>query len=327
MGFVPPELAAEGTELTVDVRGKPLPVRVVPRPFYKTTEARIVRRRRACPAPPISSTRKSTNGCDSRATSAPSASPTTRRTSSATSSSSNSRPPGTSVKQMDKFGEIESVKAVSELFSPGHRRGHRGERNARRQPAARERRPLRRRLDAAHPPERPVRDREAPLGAGLRRLHRARRGMSPSSPHPYIPNTDDDRRAMLDRIGVRDVDELFADIPASSASAGSTFPPALPELDLTREMAALAQQNTVAAQRRRVVPRRRRLPALHPEHRRPHHRPQRVLHRLHALPAGDQPGHAADDVRVPVDGLRADRHGRRQRRHVRRRVAPWPRRA
>ena len=35
MGFVPPELAAEGTELTVDVRGRELPVRVVPRPFYK----------------------------------------------------------------------------------------------------------------------------------------------------------------------------------------------------------------------------------------------------------------------------------------------------
>ena len=35
MGFVAPELAAEGTELKVDVRGKPLPVRVVPRPFYK----------------------------------------------------------------------------------------------------------------------------------------------------------------------------------------------------------------------------------------------------------------------------------------------------
>ena len=35
MGFVPPEMAEEGTELTVDVRGKPLPVRVVPRPFYK----------------------------------------------------------------------------------------------------------------------------------------------------------------------------------------------------------------------------------------------------------------------------------------------------
>jgi aminomethyltransferase len=35
LGFVPPVLAAEGTELTVDVRGKPLAVRVVPRPFYK----------------------------------------------------------------------------------------------------------------------------------------------------------------------------------------------------------------------------------------------------------------------------------------------------
>ncbi|MBI2912881.1 MAG: glycine cleavage system aminomethyltransferase GcvT [Chloroflexi bacterium] len=35
MGFVPAELAVEGTELTVDVRGKPLSARVVPRPFYK----------------------------------------------------------------------------------------------------------------------------------------------------------------------------------------------------------------------------------------------------------------------------------------------------
>jgi aminomethyltransferase len=39
MGFVPPELAAEGTELIVDIRGRPLPVRVVPRPFYKRPRA------------------------------------------------------------------------------------------------------------------------------------------------------------------------------------------------------------------------------------------------------------------------------------------------
>ena len=38
MGFVPPELAAEGTELKVDVRGRPLAVRVVPRPFYKRSK-------------------------------------------------------------------------------------------------------------------------------------------------------------------------------------------------------------------------------------------------------------------------------------------------
>jgi aminomethyltransferase len=35
MGFVPPELSAEGIHLEVDVRGRPLPVETVPRPFYK----------------------------------------------------------------------------------------------------------------------------------------------------------------------------------------------------------------------------------------------------------------------------------------------------
>ena len=35
LGFVPPELSTEGTEMIVDVRGRPLPVQVVPRPFYK----------------------------------------------------------------------------------------------------------------------------------------------------------------------------------------------------------------------------------------------------------------------------------------------------
>jgi aminomethyltransferase len=35
MGFVPPELAEAGTDLRVEVRGKQLDVRVVPRPFYK----------------------------------------------------------------------------------------------------------------------------------------------------------------------------------------------------------------------------------------------------------------------------------------------------
>jgi aminomethyltransferase len=35
MGFVPPRLAEPGTELDVQVRGKALGVRVVPRPFYK----------------------------------------------------------------------------------------------------------------------------------------------------------------------------------------------------------------------------------------------------------------------------------------------------
>jgi aminomethyltransferase len=40
MGFVPAQMAAQGTEFTVDVRGRPLPARVVPRPFYKRPRAR-----------------------------------------------------------------------------------------------------------------------------------------------------------------------------------------------------------------------------------------------------------------------------------------------
>ena len=34
MAYVTPELSAEGTELAVDVRGRPEPVQVVPLPFY-----------------------------------------------------------------------------------------------------------------------------------------------------------------------------------------------------------------------------------------------------------------------------------------------------
>jgi aminomethyltransferase len=35
LGYLPPELAEPGTELDVDVRGRPLRAQVVPRPFYK----------------------------------------------------------------------------------------------------------------------------------------------------------------------------------------------------------------------------------------------------------------------------------------------------
>ena len=44
--------------------------------------------------------------------------------------------------------------------------------------------------------------------------------MSASSPHPYIPNTDDDRRAMLEVIGVASADDLFADIPPEFRKIG-----------------------------------------------------------------------------------------------------------
>jgi glycine dehydrogenase subunit 1 len=64
--------------------------------------------------------------------------------------------------------------------------------------------------------------------------------------HPYIPNTDEDRRRMLDAIGVSSADELFADIPPEFRADGLDLPPALSELDLSREMSDLAHRNTVA---------------------------------------------------------------------------------
>ena len=66
-----------------------------------------------------------------------------------------------------------------------------------------------------------------------------------TSPHPYIPNTDDDRRSMLAAIGVASADELFADIPPELRIEGLELPPALPEQDLLREMASLAGRNQV----------------------------------------------------------------------------------
>ncbi|MFQ6020213.1 MAG: glycine dehydrogenase, partial [Dehalococcoidia bacterium] len=72
--------------------------------------------------------------------------------------------------------------------------------------------------------------------------------MSASSPHPYIPNTDQDRRAMLDVIGARDAEELFADIPPEFRIDGLRLPPALSEQELMAEMAALAARNRVPGQ-------------------------------------------------------------------------------
>jgi len=69
--------------------------------------------------------------------------------------------------------------------------------------------------------------------------------MTTSSRHPYIPNTDDDRRAMLDVIGVATADDLFADIPSGLRIEGLGLPPALSEQELVREMAALATRNRV----------------------------------------------------------------------------------
>ena len=60
---------------------------------------------------------------------------------------------------------------------------------------------------------------------------------------PYIPNTDDDRAAMLAAIGVASVEELFEDIPAALRDPELRIPPPLSEMQVRREMERLAERN------------------------------------------------------------------------------------
>ena len=60
---------------------------------------------------------------------------------------------------------------------------------------------------------------------------------------PYVPNTDSDRRAMLDAIGVDSIEELFADIPDGYLNYDLDIPSARSELDLTRYAQKLATMN------------------------------------------------------------------------------------
>ena len=64
---------------------------------------------------------------------------------------------------------------------------------------------------------------------------------------PYFPNTESDRRAMLEAIGAASIDDLFAMIPAElRMTRGLCVPPGLGELELTAHVSELAAQNTSA---------------------------------------------------------------------------------
>ena len=105
---------------------------------------------------------------------------------------------------------------------------------------------------------------------------------------------------MLERIGAGDLGDLFEDVPPDlRANASLDLPPALGEQALLSYIETRASRNVPATQiasflgagaYHHFIPAAGRLPG----------QPRRVLDRLHALPGGDQPGHAAGDLRVPV---------------------------
>lgn len=64
----------------------------------------------------------------------------------------------------------------------------------------------------------------------------------------YLPQTKDNRAAMLATIGVESVDDLFRDIPASAFVKGKVdLPDHQGELDIERQMAAYANENKPAS--------------------------------------------------------------------------------
>jgi len=64
-------------------------------------------------------------------------------------------------------------------------------------------------------------------------------------PHSYLPHTEAQRAEMLAIVGVGSIDELFADIPERFRNPDFDLPPALTELELGRELGALAKKNAV----------------------------------------------------------------------------------
>lgn len=77
----------------------------------------------------------------------------------------------------------------------------------------------------------------------------------------YSPHTDADRVAMLEAIGVKSVDDLFADIPESVRATGFDLPPPLTEQEVRAELSRLAGRNRIpdvsflgAGAYRRLIP-------------------------------------------------------------------------
>ena len=56
----------------------------------------------------------------------------------------------------------------------------------------------------------------------------------------YIPHTDDERREMLDAIGVPTMEDLFADVPEQVRFPKLDLPPPSTELEIEAEMQRLA---------------------------------------------------------------------------------------
>ncbi len=59
----------------------------------------------------------------------------------------------------------------------------------------------------------------------------------------YTPHTPEERRAMLEAIGVQRIEDLFSDVPAKYRYPKMNLPPAMTEMEVAEEMQGLADAN------------------------------------------------------------------------------------
>ncbi len=64
----------------------------------------------------------------------------------------------------------------------------------------------------------------------------------------YVPNTPDEQQAMLNKLGMNKLDDLFTSIPPNMRLGRLlTIPPALSEIELTQHMTEIAQKQATKA--------------------------------------------------------------------------------
>jgi glycine dehydrogenase subunit 1 len=59
----------------------------------------------------------------------------------------------------------------------------------------------------------------------------------------FIPHTDADRAAMLRTVGIEKLDDLFQDVPAKYRFPTLNLPPALSEMEVSRELQDISLAN------------------------------------------------------------------------------------
>ena len=217
--------------------------------------------------------------------------------------------PGSTVTKDEAYGEVESVKAVSDVIAPlsGEILEVNATASTSRSSSTRTRTARAGSSGSA-----------SPTTASSARCSTPRR-TARSSPSSELPLADR-RRPRGDARGDRrrlDRRSLRAGPRGVRFERELDVPPALSEVELMRHLEELAARNAHIGLGA-LVPRRGDLRPLRAGGRRRDPRARRVPDRVHAVPARDEPGRAAGDLRVPDRDLRADRDGRLERVRLRR---------